>query len=68
MTLPKIPLPPVEPSKETPGDVRGTYGYGRPAHGSDPQARYGFASNKPAASTITEVADDSAQEEETGEG
>ena len=65
MTLPKIPLPPAEPSKEGVGDVRGAYGYGRPAHGSDPQARYGFESNKPAAATIMAFVDDSAQEEET---
>lgn len=29
-----------EPEGE--GDFRGAYGYGRPAHGSDPEASYGF--------------------------
>ena len=66
MTLPKIPLPPEEAPTEGTGDVRGTYGYGRPAHGSDPQARYGFTP-KPAVSTITEFADDSVAEEEPAE-
>jgi hypothetical protein len=64
MTLPKIPLPPEEPPTEGVGDVRGTYGYGRPAHGSDPQARYGFEPKPPAVSTITEFVDDSLAEEE----
>ena len=27
-------------------DYRGRYGYGRPAHGSDPSARYGFPEPK----------------------
>lgn len=29
-----------KPSKS--GDFRGPYGYGRPAHRADPEARYGF--------------------------
>jgi hypothetical protein len=66
MTLPKIPLPPEEPPTEGIGDVRGAYGYGRPAHGSDPQARYGFAP-KPAVSTMTEFADDCIAAEESAE-
>ncbi|MBN8957158.1 MAG: hypothetical protein J0H17_11415 [Rhizobiales bacterium] len=66
MTLPKIPLPPEEPPTEGLSDVRGTYGYGRPAHGSDPQARYGFEP-KPAVSTITEFVDDSVATEEPAE-
>ncbi len=63
MTLPKIPLPPEEPPTEGAGDVRGTYGYGRAAHGSDPRARYGFTP-KPAVPTITEFPDDSVAAEE----
>lgn len=27
------------------GDFRGQYGYGRPAHGTDPNASYGFETN-----------------------
>lgn len=42
MTLPKvISLPPAADARPI-GDARGAYGYGRPAHGSDPQARYHF--------------------------
>ena len=29
-------------SEEASGDMRGPYGYGRPAHGSDPRAHYAF--------------------------
>jgi hypothetical protein len=33
---------PIIPAPEGEGDFRGRYGYGRPAHGSDAGARYGF--------------------------
>lgn len=29
------------------GDFRGSYGYGRPAHRSDPSAEYGFQIGRP---------------------
>ena len=42
MTLPKV-SPIVSVLTPTPeGDGRGRYGYGRPAHGSDPRAAYAF--------------------------
>lgn len=34
-----------QPETERQGDFRGHYGYGRPAHRSDPNARYGFDVN-----------------------
>lgn len=37
--------PPTAGTREKPiasGDFRGPYGYGRPAHRADPEARYGF--------------------------
>jgi hypothetical protein len=33
---------PEPPSTEAEGDFRGPYGYGRPAHKSDPEATYAF--------------------------
>jgi hypothetical protein len=33
---------PIIPEPEGTGDFRGSYGYGRAAHGSDAGARYGF--------------------------
>lgn len=62
MTLPKIPLMPTEPVQEGVGDMRGAYGYGRPAHGSDPAARYGFEPQPSGASTKTEFVDEIARE------
>jgi len=41
MTLPKIHSVPTIDIAER-GDVRGPYGYGRAAHGSDPRATYRF--------------------------
>ena len=35
------------------GDNRGAYGYGRPAHGSDPAAAYGFGEPEPAPAPFT---------------
>ena len=31
-----------QPERSGRGDYRGAYGYGRPAHGSDPRGKYGF--------------------------
>lgn len=46
--LPALPSDPQAVSGETPpGDYRGSYGYGRPAHGSDPNASYGFGEIPP---------------------
>ena len=41
MTLPKPNLSMEHEPAE--GDVRGAFGYGRPAHGSDPHATYKFS-------------------------
>jgi len=35
-------------------DYRGRYGYGRPAHGSDPSARYGFPDPKLPGGVLTQ--------------
>lgn len=42
MTLPRIATLPLDATAAQQGDARGAYGYGRPAHGSDPQATYRF--------------------------
>lgn len=54
------------PSNETPaGDFRGPYGYGRPAHRADPNAKYGFQPNampllrSPAPSVATQASETS---------
>ena len=46
MTLPKAVGLPLDAYLKPVADRRGTYGYGRRAHGSDPQATYHF--EKPA--------------------
>lgn len=43
MTLPKVATVPLVTDAALKGDPRGTYGFGRPAHGADPQAAYHFA-------------------------
>ena len=51
MTLPRVAPMPSVPTAQ--GDNRGPYGYGRAAHGSDPQARYQFVPNETILPTTT---------------
>lgn len=46
--------PPSGKGEAAPGDYRGTYGYGRPAHGSDPKASYGFGEIPPREPDVTD--------------
>jgi hypothetical protein len=42
MALPKVEPNPQIRATAGEGDVRGPFGFGRPAHGSDPLSEYGF--------------------------
>ena len=59
MTLPKITPLSGNAERELPeGDERGRYGFGRPAHGTDPNARYHFHRAQDDVSTVKEYVED----------
>jgi hypothetical protein len=56
MSLPKVFDVPTGQNASEAGDLRGHYGFGRPAHGADPDAKYGFeAETDPAHALASET-------------
>jgi hypothetical protein len=72
MTLPKVVTVPLDTDAALQGDPRGAYGFGRPAHGTDPQATYSFTAtanpSTPLAEHLDEVASDFADTDVLPEG
>ena len=62
MTLPQVISLPSDADAARRGDVRGTYGYGRSAHGSDPGATYHFRPGPDGPSRTQEYFDDIAKQ------
>jgi hypothetical protein len=66
MTLPKVqPITALRNIPE-PGDTRGPFGYGRPAHGSDPHATYVFSPEDVAHTAATETGEANTSADKNG--